>query len=109
MIRKLTILVLITAATSACTSITFDNSGTAEGHQLKGKWHHQMALSLVEVSDPVDPESQCGDNTWNAVETQKSFVNGLVDNVLSAATGVGPLIWTAKTVNVTCAKESSAE
>lgn len=84
---------------SGCTQMYFDRAepvlpNTANAHS---QWHSNMFFSLVEVSDPVDLQQQCGAGEWQSVKTETSFANGLI--------GVIPYmgwIWTPKTVTVQC-------
>lgn len=92
-------LVLASFAMSACTTIHFDNGEVDTSKQPKvEKWHHIVALDLVEVSDPVDPEAICEGEQWSSVQTEKTFLNGLA----SSAVNVFIPLWYPKTVEVTC-------
>jgi hypothetical protein len=89
---------------SGCTKIHFDQSEPVvpDPGDSQSKWHHNMALSLVEVSPAVDLEAKCGANRWESVKTEKSFLNGLVTAIPYVS-----WIWTPKTVTVQC-KEREA-
>lgn len=92
-------LLLAAFTLSACTTIHFDNGEVDPATQPKvEKWHHIVALDLVEVSDPVDPEAVCEGGEWAGVKTEKTFLNGLAG---SAVNFFVPL-WYPKTASVTC-------
>lgn len=83
---------------SGCTTINFEN-GTASNEAFETeKWHHNVALGLVEVSDPVNLEEECSNKDWERVQTELSFINGLASGVVN----VFAPIWYPKTVSVSC-------
>ncbi len=84
---------------SACTTIHFDKRDEAPTGQAVEKWHHNVALALVEVSDPVDLKGQCQDKEWASVKTEFSFINGLAQFAVSA---ILPGVWYPKTVTISC-------
>ncbi|MBY5990974.1 Bor family protein [Ferrimonas balearica] len=85
---------------AGCHTIHFDQeqpvaSNKAQSH---AQWHHNMALSLVEVSNPVDLDRNCGDNGWETVKTETTFINGLPGAVIPYL----GLLWSPKTATVQC-------
>ena len=84
---------------SACTTIHFDETEpvVANPQQSQSEWHHIMAFSLVEVSEPVDLAAKCGSNGWESVKTEVSFLNGLIGWIPYVSA-----IWAPKTVTVQC-------
>ena len=81
-----------------CYHATID-TGLAPGSKTVEMWKHSWIYGLVPPS-VVEAQSEC-ENGVARVETQQSFVNGLV-NVLTGG------IYTPMTVIVTCAKDMSA-
>lgn len=82
---------------SGCTTIHFDN-GSEVGQLTTKTWHHNVAASLYEVSEPVNLEKQCDDKSWSSVKTELSFVNAIASGVVNTFL---PL-WYPKTVEVSC-------
>ncbi|MBT8442605.1 MAG: Bor family protein [Gammaproteobacteria bacterium] len=84
---------------AGCTKIHFDQAGpvTENPGNSQSAWHHNMAFSLVEVSQPVDLDATCGSRGWESVKTETSFLNGLVGWIPYVSA-----IWTPKTVTVQC-------
>ena len=84
---------------SGCTTIHFDQAEpiVKDSSNSHSAWHHNMVLSLVEVSEPVDLQAQCGSSEWASVTTETSFWNGLVQAIPYMS-----WIWTPKTVTVQC-------
>ena len=93
-------ILLITAILlSGCTTIHFDRNANLDLNASKTeKWHHNAILALVEVSDPIDLEQECGDQEWSSVKTELTFINGLVSGIVNF---VAP-VWYPKTVEVSC-------
>ena len=78
-----------------CYHATID-TGLAPGHKTVEMWKHSWIYGLVPPS-VVEAQSEC-ENGVARVETQQSFINGLV-NVLTGG------IYTPMTVIVTCAAD----
>jgi len=91
---------------SACTKIHFDQAEPVieNPEQSQSAWHHNMAFSLVEVSQPVDLGAKCGSNGWESVKTETSFLNGLIGWIPYVSA-----IWTPKTVTVQCQSPEAKE
>jgi hypothetical protein len=100
--NKMMLVMVMLTVMSGCTRIHFDNGEQVANTQnaQKKQWHHNAALSLYEVSEPVDLKKNCDGANWSSVETQLSFVNGLASTVVNE---VAPL-WYPKTVLTTCEK-----
>ena len=83
-----------------CTTIHFDNGDSAKANPASERevWHSNVALALVEVSDPVDLKQSCGQSNWASVQTQLTFLNGVAS---FAVNFLGP-IWYPKTVTISC-------
>ncbi len=98
MIKYLLMALCLLAA--GCTTIHFDNGDTTgvAAKTVTEQWHHNVALALVEVSDPVDLKKECGAGEWSSVKTELSFVAGLAGAVVDL---IAPL-WYPKNVEVTC-------
>jgi hypothetical protein len=94
------LLVISAILLSGCTTIHFDKNANLDLNASKHEtWHHNIVLSLVEVSDPVNLKQECGDQEWSSVKTELSFLNGLAGGVAGI---VVPFIWYPKTVEVSC-------
>jgi hypothetical protein len=79
---------------AACYHATVRNLGPAPGGQFFEKWSHSWVYGLVPPAD-VDAAAVCGGRDASVVETQLSFVNGLV-GVLTFG------IYTPMTITVRC-------
>ncbi|SHH23257.1 Bor/Iss family lipoprotein [Ferrimonas marina] len=90
---------------SGCHTIHFDHDQPVATNQAvsQSQWHHNMALSLVEVSQPVNLEQACGNNGWDSVTTETTFLNGLPTAVIPYL----GLLWTPKTATVQCQSADS--
>ena len=98
MIMRAAVCYCIVSLANACTTIHFDNGEYIEPNMVKEKWHHNIALDLYELSDPVNLKEQCGDGQWTSVKTELSFVNGLA----ATATNIYLPLWYPKTVQISC-------
>lgn len=84
---------------SGCTTIHFDRNSNLDLNATKTEnWHHNTLLALVEVSDPVNLEENCGDKEWSSVKTELTFINGFVSGIVNF---IAP-VWYPKTVEVSC-------
>ena len=59
------------------------------------EWHHIGVVGLVEFSEPTNLKRYCADTTWNSVETENSFLTGLVSAVTYG-------LYTPRMANVMC-------
>ena len=92
-------IILAMVLLSGCTTKTFQNGADSNRQFSTERWHHNVALALVEVSDPVSLERECYNKEWDNVQTQLTFVNGLASWAVNTFTL--PL-WYPKTVSVAC-------
>ena len=93
------ILAIFVILLSGYTTIHFDRNENLDLNATKSEtWHHNVVFALVEVSDPVDLEKECGDKEWSSVKTELTFINGLVSGIVNS---IAPL-WYPKTVEVSC-------
>ena len=93
-----------------CQTIQFNSEDTVNSESLNNNpdvtmWHHNVVLSLIEISDPVHLNEQCegvpnSEEGWSTVKTETNFISGLAD----FATGIlVPLdLWTPKVVEIGC-------
>ncbi|MBY6186605.1 Bor family protein [Marinobacter hydrocarbonoclasticus] len=98
--KRIATALMATSLLAGCHTIHFDHDQPVTSNDDKSteQWHHNMALALVEVSDPVDLNNQCGENGWASVKTETSFINGLPGAVIPYL----GLLWTPKTATVQC-------
>ena len=68
---------------SGCTTINFENGAASNKEYTSEKWHHNVVLGLIEVSDPVDLEKECANKEWDTVQTEVSFLNGLASTAVN--------------------------
>ncbi len=85
---------------AGCHTIHFDRDQPVVDNKAlsQSQWHHNMGLSLVEVSEPVAVDTLCGAENWDSVKTETTFVNGLPGALIPY---IGA-IWTPKTATVQC-------
>ncbi len=84
---------------SGCTTIHFDRDNTIYLDAVKvEKWHHNMVAEIIEVSDPVRLDQECGDKQWSSIQTEETFFDGLIKIIINQ---VAP-IWAPKTVTISC-------
>jgi hypothetical protein len=71
---------LVAIAASGCHKIYYHNGGQAVANKAAAQyndWHHDGVLGLVEFSEPINLKARC-EKGWDAVETENSFLTGLV-------------------------------
>lgn len=84
---------------SGCTTIHFDrNIEPATNPTVVKEWHHNMVLSLIEVSAPINLEERCKEQQWTSVKTELSFLNILAGGAVNT---IAP-IWYPKSVEISC-------
>ncbi|KKO50401.1 hypothetical protein VT06_01915 [Arsukibacterium sp. MJ3] len=88
----------IALLSSGCSTIHFKNGTDVAVNSETEKWHHNVALALFEVSEPVNLQQECADRDWSTVTTELTFLNGLASGAVNL---VAP-IWYPKTVSVSC-------
>lgn len=84
---------------TGCSTIEFQNSNASATNEQYNYWHHNVALSLYELSSPVNLDN-C-ENNWSSVAVEKDLVKGLagtVDNVVL----LGGDIWDPWSVDLNC-------
>jgi len=97
---KKIILTLVPFLLFSCHTIHFDNVANPNYSNNKiNKWHHNIILDLIEMSDPVDLKKECHGQQWKSVKTERTFLNGLATSVANVF--IGPL-WYPKTVEISC-------
>ena len=113
-------LALLALLATGCSTIQFNNTGANSDESLgleknglnndplTSSWHHNIVLSLIEITDPVDLAAECeagsgSESEWATVKTENTFINGLAGLVVNA---VLPLnLWTPMTVEVDCSQQ----
>ena len=88
---------LVAIAASGCSKIYYHNGGAPVSNKSAATyqdWHHDGVLGLVEFSDPVDLKARC-QKGWDTVETENSFLTGLVGAVTNS-------LYTPREANVVC-------
>ncbi len=94
--KKIIVLLFVLSMLQGCFK-TIVTNGIKEPVDFEfTKWHHNVALSLVEISDPVHMKKVCPKG-WKAVKTHQSFLNGLAASIV-----FGGYIWTPQTVSIAC-------
>jgi hypothetical protein len=65
---------------SGCYRLTFDNGPLPqnEAEHPHREWHHIGIIRLVEFSDPVDLYERCKGKEWTSVETELTFIQGVI-------------------------------
>jgi hypothetical protein len=89
---------LLACVTTGCHKIYYHNGGPLVANKsaaLVNEWHHIGVIGLVEFSEPVDLKRYCGSKGWSAVETENSFLSGLVSAVAYG-------LYTPREANVVC-------
>ena len=91
-----------------CSVMHFQNGDVDPKGFAKKQWHHNVALSLVEVSSSVDLQTLCNEGPWARVSTYESFGTGVVGYVDEFVEGfVSPItfdLWDPQMVEYTCGK-----
>lgn len=92
--------VLAVSVCLGCSTINFENGKAGSALYKNSEWHHTVAFSLFEVSDPVDLRDRCNGKPWETVKTERTFLNGLAGMVDSLLVGVD--LWEPWTVEYAC-------
>ena len=116
--KKMICTTILLGAVSGCSTIQFNNSRDAEESgssysQLEtinnspdsSQWHHNIILSLVEITDPVNLNETCDDavesgSAWETAKTEITFINGLAGFLVNLFLPLN--LWTPATVEVGC-------
>ena len=105
LVKKITLLILLTILISGCVSMHFDNGSIANNSSVSDnketieKWHNNFFVDTWEVSDPVNLSKHCNNSEWESVKTEISFLNALSrfpQDILNLP------IWYPKTVTILC-------
>ncbi len=89
---------VVATLTTGCHKIYYHNGGPMVANKdaaLVNEWHHDGVLGLVEFSEPVDLKTYCSGRGWSTVETENSFLTGLVSGVTYG-------LYTPRMANVVC-------
>jgi hypothetical protein len=88
----------VTIVAAGCHKIYYHNGGPLVANKASAKaneWHHIGVFGLVEFSKPVDLKAYCPTKGWSTIETENSFLSGLVS-------GVTYSIYTPREANIVC-------
>jgi len=91
-------LLSLMSVTTGCHKIYYHNGGPLVANKsaaLVNEWHHIGVFGLVEFSEPVPLTRYCNEKSWSAVETENSFLTGLVSVVTYG-------LYTPREANVVC-------
>jgi hypothetical protein len=75
-----TVFALVVACLSGCYTTRITRGDTAQKIKAAGgdeRWHSGFVFGIAEVSGPHDLQTACP-NGWAEIETETSFLNGLV-------------------------------
>lgn len=99
------VLLLSVFSLSGCATVHFDNGEPQKTAMVKKKWHHNVALELVEVSKPIDPAETC-EQQWHSVTTQHSYTGFIATGIVSYFMGPASLLttnlWAPQQIKVEC-------
>jgi len=101
MVRSKLILIAITIALNSCYQLHFKNGNITEGNTEVETWHHNVVLSLIEVSDPVNPIQDCDNKNWTMVTTEDTFLTTIAGGIVNSLL-LGLPIWDPQLVTVQC-------
>jgi hypothetical protein len=90
-------LAFVMGAVSGCNQIYYHNGGPAVANKKAAQyneWHHIAVIGLVEFSEPIALKPRC-EKGWDTIETENSFLNGLVSGVTTG-------LYTPREANVVC-------
>jgi len=95
---KITVILSFVLASAGCHKMQIHNGPRAELTSFEqGEWHHDGVVGLVEFSPPMDLSKQCPGGTWQSVQVQRSFIQGLVQAITFG-------LYTPWDTNVQCGK-----
>jgi hypothetical protein len=87
----------LAALSTGCYKVTVVNngaSGKAASPAYTDRWNHSVVLGLANIAGPQDASSACP-NGWASVETQQTFVQGLVGAISTS-------IYTPQNLTIRC-------
>ncbi len=88
----------VASMATGCHKIYYHNGGPMVANKSAAtvnEWHHIGVIGLVEFSEPVDLKRYCSGKEWSAVETENSFLTGLVSALTYA-------LYSPREANVVC-------
>jgi hypothetical protein len=96
--------ITMTLAMTGCSTIIFSTDNASSSVEYT-EWHHNVAYSLYEISEPVNLERYC-DDEWSEVVVEKDLVTAIAGGVDEAVTAfVGGIdVWDPWAVTVRCAR-----
>jgi len=74
---------IVATLSAGCYKVTVVNNGavpTSGSGEYTDRWNHNVVVGLANISGPQDASKACP-NGWATVETQQSFVQGLVGSL----------------------------
>jgi hypothetical protein len=91
--------IVLASLLTGCHKIYYHKSAPMVANKSSAQvneWHHDGVFGLVEFSEPTDLKTYCGGSgKWSAVETENSFLTGLVSSVTYG-------LYTPRMANVIC-------
>jgi hypothetical protein len=84
-------------ALTGCHKIYYHNGGQMVANKSAAQyneWHHIGVFGLVEFSDPIELNRMC-QGKWTTLETENSFLSGLVSGVTYG-------LYTPREANLVC-------
>ncbi len=88
---------IATVALTGCHKIYYHNGGSMVANKASAQyndWHHIGVLGLVEFSDPIPLNQKC-QSKWSTLETENSFLTGLVSGLTYG-------LYTPREANLVC-------
>jgi len=67
---------------SACSTMTFVNGPKLDETVVREQWHHLMFMGLIELSEPMDVEYNCGNQQWDSITIERTFLNGIANSLI---------------------------
>lgn len=83
---------------AGCSTIEFQNSSASSTNEQYSYWHHNVALSLYELSAPVNLDN-CS-NDWKSVVVEKDLITALAGSVDNFVVFVD--VWDPWSVDLKC-------
>lgn len=83
------------AVLCGCSVMHFQNGPVEPRDRTVDTWHHNVALSLYEISPPLNMTTLCAGKNWSMVTTKETVVTAL-------AGMVGGAIWDPQIASYTC-------
>lgn len=99
--KNLLSLTCVVALLCGCSVMHFQNGPVAPEGRPVERWHHNVALSLYEISPPLDMNALCKDKQWSVVTTKETVVTGLAGAVVNSV-AFGASIWDPQMVEYYC-------